>query len=292
MHTERFAPSPTGYLHLGHAFSVLTAWNSACHAGGNLLLRIEDIDPARSRPEYESSILEDLEWLGIKWQPPIIRQSERLELYEDALTRLSALGLCYPCGCTRRDIQNALTAPHAETNSVSSQDLGMAAAYPGTCRCRPMNGRTKQDAVRLDMKRAIDLLGGSVSIQHISFKEFGCTYKGHHRLDSEWLLGSVGDIVLARKDVGTSYHLAVVVDDADQGVTHVTRGEDLFEFTQIHRLLQELLGLPVPVWIHHPLVRNQAGQRLAKRNDVRSLRAYRAQGMCREDIMALLDRFC
>lgn len=280
MHIERFAPSPTGDLHLGHAFSAITAWNAASRAGGHLVLRIEDIDRERSRPEYERAIIEDLRWLGITWKPPIARQSERIGLYEGALAKLTALGLCYPCCCTRRDIRQALAAPHGTSNNDDPipSEPRCTSVYPGTCRSRLMSSRTDKDAIRLNIKRALEYLGKQRRIHGISFDEIGATFKGNHQLDPEWLLSSAGDVVLARKDVGTSYHLAVVVDDADQQVTHVTRGEDIFDFTQVHRLLQELLELPVPMWNHHRIISDSAGRRLAKRDRARSLRTYRASG--------------
>jgi glutamyl-Q tRNA(Asp) synthetase len=233
-------------------------------AGGDFLLRIEDIDTTRCRPEWEAAIFDDLRWLGLDWPEPVMRQSGRLPAYRAALDRLAAMGLSYPCTCTRRDIAAALSAPQEGAGPDGP-------VYPGTCR-----GRTDAPAgaaIRLDMGRALDRLGGPPG-----FTETGPEHSGTHDLDPAALIAGTGDIVLARRDIGTSYHLAVVVDDAAQGITHVVRGEDLFDATPIHRLLQALLGLPVPVWHHHRLIRNESGRRLAKRDDARALARYRAEG--------------
>jgi glutamyl-Q tRNA(Asp) synthetase len=239
-------------------------------AGGAFLLRIEDIDTTRCRPEWEAAIHEDLGWLGLSWPEPVMRQSERLPAYRAALDRLAALGLTYPCTCTRRDIAAALSAPQEGAGPEGP-------VYPGTCR-----GRTDAPAgaaIRLDMGRALDRLGGMPA-----FCETGPEHAGIHHLDAAALVAGTGDIVLARRDIGTSYHLAVVVDDAAQGITHVVRGGDLFEATPIHRLLQALLGLPVPVWHHHRLIRDESGRRLAKRDDARALARFRAEGATPADI--------
>jgi glutamyl-Q tRNA(Asp) synthetase len=273
----RFAPSPTGLLHLGHAFSALTAWDAAQAAGGEFLLRIEDTDQARARAEYEAAIYEDLAWLGLSWPEPVWRQSERLDVYEAALERLAGLGVTYPCCCTRADIRAALSAPQ-ETETYSPQH---GAVYPGTCRGRAMAACGPGDAIRLDLDRALTLLEG----QALTWRETGPGHAGTCTLDPEAMRRHIGDVVLGRKDIGAAaYHLSVVVDDAGQGVTHIVRGEDLFEATPIHRLLQALLELPVPVWHHHPLVRDEAGKRLAKRDDARAIRAYREAGHTPEDV--------
>jgi glutamyl-Q tRNA(Asp) synthetase len=270
----RFAPSPTGRLHLGHAFSALTAWDVARAAGGECLLRIEDIDAGRSRPEFEAGIYDDLAWLGLRWPEPVLRQSEHLPRYAAALDRLTALNLTYPCRCTRADIRAALSAPQegAEAGPV----------YPGTCRGRPMSERADGDAVRLDLCRALALAG------QLQFEETGPLLPGRHEVDAADLVARTGDVVLGRKDAGTSYHLAVVVDDARQAITHVVRGADLWEVTPLHRLLQALLGLPVPVWHHHRLIRDEAGRRLAKRDDARALATLRAEGATPEDVRRML----
>jgi len=268
----RFAPSPTGPLHLGHAFSALTAWDAANAAGGQFLLRIEDADRARARPEYEAAIFEDLTWLGMTWPEPVWRQSERLEVYAAALERLGSLGVIYPCRCTRADIRAALSAP---------QEGATRTVYPGTCRGRSMAECGPGDAIRLDLERAFALLGK----QTLTWRETGPAHSGTHALDPKTMQRQIGDVVLARKDIGAAaYHLSVVVDDAAQAVTHVIRGEDLFEATPIHRLLQALLDLPVPVWHHHALVRDEAGKRLAKRDDARAIRTYREAGNTPEDV--------
>ncbi len=269
----RFAPSPTGLLHLGHAFSALTAWDRAQSQGGRFLLRIEDTDRARVRPGYEAAIYEDLHWLGLSWEEPVLRQSDHLPDYEAALDRLGALGLTYPCRCTRADILAAATAPQEGAT-------GEGPLYPGTCRHRPLSDRRPGDAVRLNLDRALQSLTAP-----LTFDELGPRHAGTHRLNPARLLATTGDLVLARRDIGAAaYHLAVTVDDARQGITEVTRGEDLFAATFIHRLLQALLGLPTPLYYHHPLVRDASGKRLAKRDDARALRTYRQQGASPADI--------
>ena len=278
----RFAPSPTGLLHLGHAFSALTAWQAAKAAGGEFLLRIEDIDRTRARPEYETAIYEDLTWLGLTWPEPVWRQSERLGIYEGALERLESLGVTYPCRCTRADIRAALIAPQEGATDLSSD----GAVYPGTCRGRSMAACGPGDAIRLDLDHALALLSG----QALTWRETGPAHAGTHALNPDAMRERIGDVVLARKENGAAaYHLAVVVDDAAQGVTHVIRGEDLLEATPIHRLLQALLDLLVPVWHHHPLIRDEAGKRLAKRNDACTIRTYRDAGLTPEDVRRMAE---
>ena len=273
----RFAPSPTGLLHLGHAFSALTAWDAAKAARGAFLLRIEDIDGARVRPEYEAAIYEDLTWLGVTWREPVLRQSERFGIYAAALEQLGRLDVIYPCRCTRADIRAALAAPQ---EGAAHHPPG-GAIYPGTCRGRHMAASGPSDAIRLDLDRALALLSG----QALTWRETGAALAGTHALDPQGMRQQIGDVVLARKDTGAAaYHLAVVVDDAAQGITHVIRGEDLLEATQIHRLLQALLELPVPVWHHHPLVRDEAGRRLAKRADAFAIRNLREAGRTAHDV--------
>lgn len=274
----RFAPSPTGPLHLGHAFSALTAWDLALAAGGTLLLRIEDLDAGRCRPEFEAAIKDDLIWLGLRWPEPVLRQSEHLPRYAAALDRLTAMGLTYPCRCTRADIRAALSAP---------QDGAPAAAvYPGTCRGRAMATIGAGDAVRLDLDRALERIGPAAALR---FDETGPAHAGRHGLDEGRLRRRVGDVVLGRKDIGAAaYHLAVVVDDAAQGITDVVRGEDLWEATPLHRLLQALLGAPAPVYHHHRLIRDAEGRRLAKRDDARAIARYRAEGMTPAGVRALV----
>jgi len=270
----RFAPSPTGLLHLGHAHAALTA--AARADPGEFLLRIEDIDAARCRPEFEAAIYEDLAWLGLDWQRPVLRQSERRAAYDTALNHLISLDLCYPCRCSRGDIRAALAAPQEGVPLAGPDGL----VYPGTCRGRAMRSAGPQDAIRLDMERALTFLRGTA----LAFSETGPLHPGVHKLDEERLVTHVGDVILFRPTIGTSYHLAVMVDDAAQGVTEVTRGEDLFEATQIHVVLQKLLQLPTPSYYHHTLIRDDAGKRLAKRDDARALRRFREDGETPADI--------
>ena len=258
----RFAPSPTGPLHLGHAFSALTAWDLAKTQGGQFLLRIEDIDQTRSRPAWEAQIYDDLQWLGLHWPEPVMRQSERMTTYQTALARLDQMGLLYPCDCNRRDIQAAMSAPQEGAPMHGPDGL----IYPGTCRHKPRSAKTDDRALRLDMRAACQLVGVTAD-----------------------LATTIGDVVLARRGMGTSYHLSVVVDDAAQGITDVVRGADLLEATPIHKLLQKLLKLPAPTYHHHRLIRDEHGKRLAKRDDARALSKYRAEGATPQDIRDLLD---
>ncbi|MES2664711.1 MAG: tRNA glutamyl-Q(34) synthetase GluQRS [Pseudomonadota bacterium] len=262
----RFAPSPTGPLHLGHACAAMVA----AARGDRFLLRIEDIDRPRCRPEWEAAIFDDLAWLGLVWQAPVLRQSDRAAVYAAALARLGQMGLTYSCTCTRGDIRAALSAPQ---EGVIGPD---GPIYPGTCR-----GRQGVGAVRLDMAQAMLRVGT------VEFADTGIR-AGVHRFDAAAMVKGVGDIVLARRDIGTSYHLSVVVDDAAQGITEVTRGEDLFEATAIHVVLQRLLGLPTPAYHHHRLIRDDQGKRLAKRDDARALSKYRAEGATPADIRRMV----
>lgn len=282
---ERFAPSPTGFLHLGHAYSALLAWRGAQESGGRLLLRIEDIDASRCRPEYEDAIKEDLRWLGVFWGSWVLRQSDRMDCYAQALRHLQDLGLLYPCCCTRGEIEEALSAPQED----GGPSLGL---YPGTCRPERGGPRHPDRPVchRLHMERAIKTLGGAEAIAKLGFEETGGdgSKPSWTALDSASLLRLHGDPVLARKDVPASYHLAVVVDDADQNVTRVTRGVDLLAMTPLHRLLQALLGLPTPVYHHHALVRDIDGRRLAKRDRSLTLRSLRQKGVTPQQVAEAL----
>jgi glutamyl-Q tRNA(Asp) synthetase len=272
----RFAPTPSGYLHLGHAYAALVAWESARAAGGRFLLRIEDIDRARCRPEFEQGIFEDLHWLGFDWDGELVRQSERMTLYDEALARLDQLGVLYPCFCTRRriraEIAHAGQAPHGPAGE---------AIYPGVCRSLSPAERRRRIAagepfaLRLDVHRALELTGplGWYDLR-----------AGATEARPELL----GDVVLARKDVPSSYHLAVTIDDAAQAVTLVTRGEDLFHATHVHRLLQALLGLPQPRYYHHNLIADSTGLRLAKRNRAVTVRTLRQSGRGPQDVWAVL----
>ncbi len=277
-HIERFAPSPTGPLHLGHAFSALTAWDRAMAEGGDFLLRIEDIDQSRARPEWEQQIYEDLEWLGLHWPIPVIRQSDRMPAYRAALQNLWDRGLLYPCTCNRRDIEQAMAAPQEGVLPIGPDGL----IYPGTCRA-PASGPLPDGPVslRLDMAKAAEIVG------MISYEETGEDAR-HPIVPPETLITNIGDVVVSRRDFGTSYHLSVVVDDAFQGVTHVTRGADLAEATAIHVVLQRLLGLPTPTYHHHRLIRDENGKRLAKRDDARAIRKYREDGVAPEDIRKMV----
>lgn len=274
IHTERFAPSPTGPLHLGHAFSAISAHDNARAAGGRFLLRIEDIDQTRARPEWEAQIIEDLTWLGLTWDGPVLRQSDRMGAYAQALEHLREKGLLFACTCKRRDIEEALSATQ---EGVTFGPDGPV--YPGTCRGNriPAGAPIPRDtALRLNMHKAVQ------GIDRLAFSE------GESDVAAACLIASAGDVVLARKDYPTSYHLAVVVDDARQGVTHVTRGEDLRAATPIHVLLQRLLDLPTPKYLHHRLIRDETGKRLAKRDDARAIAKYRAEGATPADIRGMV----
>ncbi len=272
----RFAPSPNGYLHLGHALSALTGYRAAREAAGRFLVRIEDIDLSRARPEFEAAIFEDLTWLNLSWEQPVRRQSEHFADYAVALDKLRRHALTYPCFCTRRDIEAEIArspaAPHGPEGAL----------YPGICRHLPDAERRRRldagekFAIRLNVERATSLVG---------------PLRWHDRVKGEIAAdpASLGDVVLARKDIPTSYHLAVTLDDALQGVTLVTRGEDLFHATHIHRLLQELLDLPVPDYWHHGLVRDSDGVRLAKSKGAPALRDLRAAGMSADEVLALVS---
>ncbi len=265
----RFAPSPTGPLHLGHAYSALIA----AARGERFLLRIEDIDQSRCKPEFEMAIYQDLSWLGLSWDTPVMRQSDRAQAYEAALVRLYDMGLTYACTCTRGDIKAALSAPQ-EGAALIGPD---GPIYPGTCR----DSGHKTGAIRLNMRAAMDRLGD------IAFTDTGAN-PGNYSYSAADMIENIGDIVLARRDIGTSYHIAVVIDDADQAITEVTRGEDLFQATAIHVALQRLLGLPTPTYHHHRLIRDDQGKRLAKRDDARALSKYRTEGATPADIRAMV----
>ncbi len=270
MIVTRFAPSPTGYLHLGHAHSALFGWRKARAESGRFLLRIEDIDPVRCRPEFEAAIMEDLAWLGLDWDGAVRRQSEHLEEYGAAIEKLRALGVFYPCFCSRKDIAAAIAAPHGPEGPL----------YPGTCRALPADlARARQErgepyALRLDAAKALDLTGP------LTFRD---EREGLVQARPE----SLGDVVLARRDAPASYHLCVTLDDHLQGVTLVTRGLDLFHATHVHRLLQSILGLNVPAYAHHLLLTNAAGERLSKRDKAASLRALRQAGRSAAEARAL-----
>ncbi len=273
----RFAPSPTGPLHLGHAYSALLAYDMAVAAGGTFLLRIEDIDQSRARRHWEKQIFDDLRWLGIVWPEPVFRQSDRIDSYRVGLNYLRALGVVYPCICTRRDIQMASSAPQEGGAPAFGPD---GTIYPGTCkRHPPTNYDPRAVAFRLDMEKALALLSAP-----LSFEEAGGGTPETFILDPGYARDGIGDVVLARREMGTSYHLAVVLDDAAQEVTDVVRGKDLFDATYIHIVLQALLGLETPVYHHHRLIRDDSGKRLAKRDDARAIEKYRQEGLTPADI--------
>ncbi|WP_316231174.1 tRNA glutamyl-Q(34) synthetase GluQRS [Bradyrhizobium sp. SZCCHNR1051] len=277
----RFAPSPNGYLHLGHAFSALLNFQCAQQSGGRLLLRIEDIDPTRCRPEFEQAIYEDLAWLGIAWEQPVRRQSEHLAEYRAALERLQGMGLVYPSFESRAEVARMVAQRDAEGRWPRDPDG--APLYPGTAtslsgarRAALMAGGAPY-AVRLDMVAAVAQAGRA------AWDEHGAGPSGESgRVEARpeaW-----GDVVLARKETPTSYHLSVVIDDALQGVTEVVRGQDLFHATSVHRLLQVLLGLPAPAYRHHQLIRDAQGHKLSKSTQATGLRALRAEGVSPTEI--------
>jgi glutamyl-Q tRNA(Asp) synthetase len=275
----RFAPSPTGQLHKGHAFSALNAFALARASGGRFLLRIEDIDPTRCTRENADQIFEDLAWLGIEWETPVRFQSEHRADFSAAADHLSARGLLYPCFCTRTDIQREIEraghAPHGSEGPL----------YPGTCRRLSEDERIARlaagtpHALRLDLEKALSLTGPGLT--------WTDTNHGLQPARPDLL----GDVVLVRKDIGTSYHLAVVVDDGLQGITDIVRGVDLFEATHLHRILQALLDLPVPTYHHHPLLTDPSGNRLAKRDRAVTLKSLRESGMSAQALREEL-RFC
>lgn len=276
--TTRFAPSPTGPLHLGHAYSALLAYDMAQAAGGRFLLRIEDTDTSRARPKWEAQIYDDLTWLGLLWEQPVLRQSEHLAQYNGHIMHLAAMGLIYPCSCKRSDIRAALSAPQEGVPALT--------IYPGTCRHRDMHSRKPGDALRLNMARALD----HIASQQLEFHETGPAHSGQHKVSAHDLQTNIGDAVLGRKEIETvSYVLAAVIDDAAQSITTVIRGEDLFDTTALQVLLQSLLNLPTPLYHHHRLIRDDAGKRLAKRDDARAIAKYRADGLNPKDIRSQLS---
>ena len=268
----RFAPSPTGLLHPGHAYSALKAFDFARENGGRFLLRIEDIDFTRCRPEYEEQLIADLAWLGLEWEQPVRRQSEHLAEYAKLAGDLEQRGFLYPCFCTRKEIlaeiERAGGAPHGSEGPV----------YPGTCRGLSADERSVRRergddfAMRLDLAKALESCGDDLFWEDRK--------KGRQAAAPDLL----GDAVLVRKDIGTSYHLAVCCDDALQGVTHIVRGVDLFESTHLHRVIQALSGFPVPQYVHHQLIRDEKGKRLAKRDESVTLKSLREAGKSPEEV--------
>jgi len=272
----RFAPSPSGRLHLGHAYAAMVAYDAARFSGGYFLVRMEDIDKNRCRPEFEDAIFEDLAWLGLKWAEPVMRQSDRMDNYADVIRELEALDIIYPCFCTRADIRAEIerspAAPHGPEGVI----------YPGTCRHIPLQERLERveggeaHALRIDIDKALEIADPILTWNE---RDEGMSRAYPQRF---------GDVVLARKDTPTSYHLSVVVDDAAQGITLVTRGRDLFDATGIHRLLQSLLKYPVPRYYHHKLITDDRGKRLATRDAALSLETLRKNGSSPEYIRYLV----
>ena len=287
MIVTRFAPSPTGFLHLGHAYAAFTAFDAARRAGGGrFLLRIEDIDLTRCRAEFEHAIFQDLRWLGLDWPQPVRRQSEHIADYADALKRLESKGLLYPCFCTRKDIAEEIA--RAGIAPAAAEMPAEGGLYPGTCRTLTQQMRARRIAngdvyaLRLDVERAAALIGRA-----LVFEEKGRGPNGETGIQivRPKLLG---DVVLARKELSASYHLAVVVDDALQGVNLVTRGEDLFPATHIQRLLQDLLDLPAPTYAHHRLILDEAGRKFSKRDRAATLASLREAGATPQTVLAMV----
>jgi glutamyl-Q tRNA(Asp) synthetase len=281
----RFAPSPNGELHLGHAYSALQGFEMAARAGGRFLLRIEDIDIDRCREAFVVQIFEDLSWLGVRWEEPVLRQSENLESYRAAARRLEDMGILYPCFATRTEIAAAAAL---EPGAVDPEGGPL---YPGLHKHLPApeiaarRASGEPFALRIDMDRALEAAKGLLGGAALTFTELD--QRGRPRVvearPERW-----GDAVIVRKEVPASYHLAVVVDDAHQGVSHVTRGEDLLAATDLHRLLQVLLGLPEPHYHHHPLVRDASGRKLAKSSRDTSLRSLRLVGATPDRIRSII----
>jgi glutamyl-Q tRNA(Asp) synthetase len=270
----RFAPSPTGRLHLGHAYSALFAEAAARQPNGRFLLRIEDIDPARCRPEFEQGVLEDLAWLGLQWETPVRRQSDHLGDYRAALERLESAGLLYPCFCSRKEIQaevaRAVVAPHGPEGPL----------YPGTCRALSASERKSRISLGRPYALRLDVAAGLARTGPLTWQD----------LDRGVILAEpqlLGDVVLGRRDAPASYHLAVSLDDDLQGVNLVTRGEDLLAATHVHRLLQSLLDLATPAYRHHRLLTDDKGERLAKRDGAMTLAALRQAGHAPAEVRAM-----
>ena len=281
MHTTRFAPSPTGLLHLGHAFAALRAFEAA--RGGTFLLRIEDLDSGRVRPEYATAIEEDLAWLGLSWKRPVLHQSTRLQAYRHALATLLERQLLYPCFCTRKEIALEIAragyAPHQSDYVV----------YPGTCRDLTASDRERAIAHGQPYVMRLHVAKAAAHVPALSFLENGTGPSGQHG-PIQVTAAALGDIVLARKDIPVAYHLAVVIDDSFQEVSLVTRGSDLFSATHVQRLLQALLGLAVPQYAHHRLILDSQGNKFSKRDQAVTLRSLREQGLSTAQVRARIER--
>jgi glutamyl-Q tRNA(Asp) synthetase len=284
--TFRFAPSPNGWLHLGHAFSALLNFKAARQAGGHFLLRIEDIDQGRARAEFETAIQDDLAWLGLEWETPVLRQSERFDVYRERIAELDRLGLLYPAFMTRSEIRQAV----ADAGDGWPRDPDNAPLYPGPERDWPEARRKTEMAggrpysLRLDMARVLE------GLPQLSWREadpFGIAADRQITADA----GVWGDVIVARSDCPASYHLCVTVDDAHQGITHVIRGIDLGPSTSVHRALQHLLGLPEPAYFHHRLVPDDSGEKLSKRAGSKSLRDLRSGGLSPDEVHQVLQPY-
>ena len=271
----RFAPSPTGPLHLGHAYSALYGHRLAEAKNGLWLLRIDDLDHSRSKPEWTQQIFDDLRWLGLAWPEPVRFQSQETASYQTALDALARARLIYPCCCNRADIAQAAAAPQEGVPEFGPDGR----IYPGTCRHRRLSQAGAGDALRLNMRKAVKALQ-----KPVTYEEFGTQLSERITLKPEALIAQVGDVVLRRKDQGAAYHLAVVIDDDAQNITDVVRGADLSAATQIHVVLQQLLNIQTPRYHHHALIRDETGKRLAKRSDSEALSTLRNAGYSAQDI--------
>ncbi len=271
----RFAPSPTGPLHLGHAYSALYGHRLAEAKNGLWLLRIDDLDHSRSKPEWTQQIFDDLRWLGLAWPEPVRFQSQETASYQTALDALARAGVIYPCCCNRADIAQAAAAPQEGVPEFGPDGR----IYPGTCRHRSLSQASAGDALRLNMRKAVKALQ-----KPVTYEEFGTQLSERITLKPEALIAQVGDVVLRRKDQGAAYHLAVVIDDDAQNITDVVRGADLSAATQIHVVLQQLLNIQTPRYHHHALIRDETGKRLAKRSDSEALSSLRKAGHSAQDI--------
>ena len=271
----RFAPSPTGPLHLGHAYSALYGHRLAEAKNGLWLLRIDDLDHSRSKPEWTQQIFDDLRWLGLAWPEPVRFQSQETASYQTALDALARAGVIYPCCCNRADIAQAAAAPQEGVPEFGPDGR----IYPGTCRHRSLSQAGAGDALRLNMRKAVKALQ-----KPVTYEEFGTQLSERITLKPEALIAQVGDVVLRRKDQGAAYHLAVVIDDDAQNITDVVRGADLSAATQIHVVLQQLLNIQTPRYHHHALIRDKTGKRLAKRSDSEALSTLRNAGYSAQDI--------
>ncbi len=281
----RFAPSPNGYLHLGHAYSALLNFDLARQAGGRFLLRIEDIDATRCRPEFEAAIFEDLAWLGIAWETPVRRQSEHLAGYREAVEKLASLGLVYPAFESRAEI--ARLVAERETHAPWPRDPDGAPLYPGAAKSLASDVRARLLESGAPYALRLDMAAACARVRDSTWNERGEGPDGETGVvaarPEAW-----GDVILARKETPTSYHLSVVIDDALQGVTEVVRGQDLFWSTSVHRLLQRLLGLPQPAYRHHRLILDGEGRKLSKSTEATGLRELRAGGATPADIRRLV----